>query len=145
MTRGIAGAEQGHVRWPGTDGGYRITGEGGLAVFLLVPAQDQTECCVAMPVITMEATDVLVDSPEAEQRYFPGSTRYQPINEPGDLTSVPLAACICLGSTGAAYHNEGRGYFYATFADLTPAGQRLHEAVGELYGVEPVLLTFLDT
>lgn len=146
MTRGVPDMDDSAtmVRWPTQ---WKNTGEGGLAVFLVVPEDEKRwmECCVALP--TIEASDVLVNGQEVEERLFPGSNRYQrrTAGDESDLTSVDLLACVCLGTTGGSYYDENQGYFQATKMDLTPSGLYVYNMLKGLYRREPELLTFLDT
>jgi hypothetical protein len=131
------------VQWP-ID--YETTGEGGMAVFLVVPEDGWSQCSVVMP--TMECDDVLVNGRELEEAIFPGSNRYRWYDSGDqvvDLTSVRLAACVCLGTTGGAYRDEEKGYFQAQVSDLTAAGKWIYNLMRQLYGRDPELLTFLDT
>lgn len=63
-----------------------------------------------------------------------------------DDLSVPLLASTFLGSTCLSLWDEQAGaYFAAGFEHLTDPGKRIYEAQREAYGVEPIILTFLDT
>lgn len=63
-----------------------------------------------------------------------------------DDVSVPMLAAVFLGSTSHSLWDEAAGqYFEVTFAHLTQDGKLLYELWQRVYGVEPVLLTFLDT
>ncbi len=63
-----------------------------------------------------------------------------------DDISVPLLASTFLGSTCLSLWNEDVGrYFEAGRGDLTAQGRRLYDIQSEVYGVGPVILTFLDT
>jgi hypothetical protein len=63
-----------------------------------------------------------------------------------DDISVPMLASVFLGSTGQSlYSNRQGGYFAATKDDLTLNGKTLYNAFQQVYGVDPIILTFLDT
>jgi hypothetical protein len=63
-----------------------------------------------------------------------------------DDISVPMLATVFLGSTGASLYDErGGGYFNVTKGALTPAGLKQYNHWQEVFGVDPIILTFLDT
>jgi hypothetical protein len=60
--------------------------------------------------------------------------------------SVELLVATHLGSTGQSLHSESRGsYFCAGYEDLAVKGKALYDATKIAFGIEPLLLTFLDT
>lgn len=60
--------------------------------------------------------------------------------------SEPMLASILLGSDGESRYSDAHGtYWTASYADLTFRGRLLYDIMRGLYGVEPLLLTFLDT
>lgn len=60
--------------------------------------------------------------------------------------SVDLLMAMHIGSTPCSLHSEVTGgYFDAGYDDLTVAGRGLYDMVKAAYGIEPTLLTFLDT
>jgi hypothetical protein len=53
---------------------------------------------------------------------------------------------VFLGSTSASLWDEQRSrYFEVTKDDLTMDGKEIYNALQRAYGVDPILLTFLDT
>jgi hypothetical protein len=63
-----------------------------------------------------------------------------------DDISVPMLATVFLGSTGASLYDERQGaYFTAVKENLTPLGLTIYNRFQQAFGVDPVLLTFLDT
>lgn len=63
-----------------------------------------------------------------------------------DDVSVPLLAAVFLGSTCHSLWHEAEGrYFEVTRDHLTSRGLTQYALWQGVYGVEPVLLTFLDT
>jgi hypothetical protein len=63
-----------------------------------------------------------------------------------DDFSVSMLATAFLGSTSRSlWHKQSGGYFEATYDNLTYQGTVLYEVFKNAYGVEPVILTFLDT
>lgn len=60
--------------------------------------------------------------------------------------SVELLMAMHIGSTPCSLHSEVTGdYFDATYDDLTVAGKGLYDMAKLAYGIEPTLVTFLDT
>lgn len=60
--------------------------------------------------------------------------------------SVELLMAMHIGSTPCSLHSEVTGgYFDATYDDLTVGGKGLYDMVKLAYGIEPTLVTFLDT
>jgi hypothetical protein len=63
-----------------------------------------------------------------------------------DDISVPMLASVFLGSTGQSlYSHRQGGYFAVTKNDLTLNGKTLYNAFQQAFGVDPIILTFLDT
>ncbi len=60
--------------------------------------------------------------------------------------STPVLASVMLGSSSSSRFADRYGvYWTATHADLTFRGRLLFDTLKSFYGVEPLLLTFLDT
>jgi hypothetical protein len=60
--------------------------------------------------------------------------------------SVELLMALHLGSTSASLHSESAGhYFCAEYKDLSKEGRGLYDTAKAAYGIEPLILTFLDT
>lgn len=61
--------------------------------------------------------------------------------------SVELLAALHLDSTCLSLCSEKKygGYFDAGYDDLTDKGRAIYDALKAAYGIEPTLLTFLDT
>lgn len=147
MTRGQPGWDTGndYVNWPKD---WETTGEGGLAVFLVVPdVVGWDDCAVPMPHFDLTGTTIVRGQEEAERQIWGFSQYDEGPAAPAQLRyrHTDLVACICLGTTGGAYRNEETGYFKAGLDDLTEDGMRLYKLLRSLYGVSPVLLTLLDT
>lgn len=130
------------INWPTN---MEDTGEGGMAVFLVVPddCDTMTEACVNLPILRQ--SDVYTEGQALESMLWPDSNRYKPTNEIDGLDSVELLAIVCLGTTGGAWHDDDYGYFKATEDDLTVHGQVLFGLLEQLYGRKPIFLTALDT
>jgi hypothetical protein len=63
-----------------------------------------------------------------------------------DDLSVPLLVAVFLGSTHQSLWDARLGrYFQVTKETLTLPGQALYSGFQAVYGVDPVILTFLDT
>lgn len=142
MTRGLSSRDRSpsYVKWP-TD--MEDTGEGGMAVFLVVPESNWPECCINMP--TLQAHDVIVRGQEKIEREVWGFSQYDGPRNGHLYDDTGLQAVICLGTTGGSYLDDENGYFVARVEDLTLEGATLYALIRKLYGVEPMLLTFLDT
>lgn len=60
--------------------------------------------------------------------------------------SEEVLAAVQMGSTSLSLWSESLGrYFYATYDDLTPAGQSIYDGLKAAFGAAPELYTFLDT
>jgi hypothetical protein len=60
--------------------------------------------------------------------------------------SVELLMALHLGSTGSSLWSESGGhYFCAEYKDLSKEGRALYDSAKAAYGIEPLILTFLDT
>lgn len=137
------------VKWPLNGSGYHHTGEGGLAVFLIVPDDgDGVECGVTMPSFGryLAGTVIVRGQEEAERRLW-GLSQYDHEARKTEEFEYDrdLLAVVCIGSSAAAWLHEDEGYFKPTFDDLTPQGQRLFELLFLLHGSEPEIITLLDT
>lgn len=63
-----------------------------------------------------------------------------------DDISVPMKASVFLGSTSQSlYSSRQGGYFEVTKNDLTLTGKTLYNGFQQAFGVDPIILTFLDT
>jgi hypothetical protein len=75
-----------------------------------------------------------------QEKLFPGM--------PKDIyESVPLYACINLGSTGWSGYNNRKGYWRCKYEHLNNNGKTLYNSLKMLYGDKGkvVLVTWLDT
>lgn len=147
-------------------GVYEDSGEGGLYVMMVVPEPNGfRHNCHVDGIITISEVDVevtnsglwrqpWVDSPDSENRrrlddivwtadrdLWVWSTRL--VNT--DDASTPLLFAAHIGSTPESLWNADDGYFRANRDDLTEAGRALYESVKAAYGIDPVLVTCLDT
>ena len=161
------------INWPVPDERYRDLGEGGLFAYLIIadfldgPAEVTTHCNVDT-YAHLDLPDVCV-SPEGIRLWPSGAQREEEYRNASDvhhflgqhgapdrLKEWPLAtrsvswmseslwATVFLGSTSAALCDED-GYFAAAYEHLTEPGRVLHDTMRHAYGIEPRLLTFLDT
>lgn len=148
---------------------WRDTYEGGLFVMLFVPQPEgfEHECHVDVE-ITASSPDAMV-SPGNElwpERYnyrermeekFSVAAVLRKHGEAGmevwawnaacdDDHSVGMLAAVHLGSTHEAlYSTCGHGMWSAGYEDLTQAGKALYDTLKAVWGIEPVICTFLDT
>ena len=138
MSRRNPASNTGYVNWPIY---LKNTGEGGMFIYAVVPAQKSFQRCCGVASCCLLMGEVLVEEC-AEKEFFPHLSLEDYRFE--NFLSVPLLAAVCLGSSGGSFW-DGEEYWCCTTSDLTDAGFRLVMMLGELYGVEPELLTFLDT
>ena len=110
--------------------GYKNTGEGGMAFFLIVRGRPYTklqrQTCIAGD-IWWGQQDCLLK---------PQATLDKP---------QPIDAGLLIGSTGLSLWSDTKGaYFTPNLKDLTPTGKRLYHTLKHLYG-EVIIATLLDT
>ena len=112
------------VQLPDAEAGYRDSGEGGLAFFLLVKSDRRRQACLAGQ-IHWPLQDVVVNDrwPWGEQA---------------------IDAGLLIGSTGQSLFHDEHGYFHPEFDDLTADGQQLYLTLSVIYGAPPALVTLLD-
>ena len=145
--------------------GYEDSGEGGLFVMMVVPEPDYfPHQCVVDGRITISQVDVEVSRTglwrpyswnsegnrkrrrvddiirKEDEDLFIWSTRLVNMDD----ASRSLLFAAHMGSTGESLVNA-HGHFTATVDHLTPAGRALYDAVRAAYGIDPVLVTCLDT
>lgn len=146
------------------------SGEGGLFVMLVVvkPEKWQNSCVVDVD-ISLPRPDVCIsdarrklwESYDYETSGFKKACEAKEIfdrEQRKDLVrwamqsrsteddSVDLLMAMHIGSTPCSLHSKVTGgYFDAAYDDLTVAGKGLYDMVKAAYGIEPTLLTFLDT
>lgn len=152
------------------DGRWEDSGEGGLYVLLVAPEPDDwADSCHRDVSIMMTLPDVVL-TPEAKgfwqscdyrtsgfTRSIEAAKIFKEMKRP-DLdrwamwTSSPedfsraMVAAMVVGSTPCSLYSERDGhYFDATYEDLKPEGKALFDGLRGAYGIEPVLITFLDT
>ena len=136
MSRRNPASNTGYINWPIY---LKNTGEGGMFVYAVVPALESFQMCCGVASCCLVMGEVLV---EEEKEFFPHASLEEFRFE--NFLSVPLLAAVCLGSSGGSFW-DGEEYWHCTMSDLTDAGSQLVGMLRELYGVEPELLTFLDT
>ena len=152
----------GFVKFPVDDPTWRFSAEGGMFVRVVVPAKRDLEgedrlidswmeCCGGFCAVRYDET--LQNSDETMRRLWPnlfdgdGEPRELGPDEGRAENSVPLLACVTLGSTGWAGWSEDLGrYWTCGFDDLDGDGRRIVESLRTLYPAHDVLLTtWLDT
>lgn len=126
------------VEFPKT--GYKDTGEGGLAVFFILPVtKDFTERrqkCVAGD-LYWTSQDVVI-----------APTKYRRLNDKLHklkhvVQRIDLAMLVA--STKKALSSEEGDYWRATKKDLTGRGRTLYKLLTKIYGQGPDIVTLLDT
>jgi hypothetical protein len=161
------------INFPGggwdPSGGYEDTGEGGLYVMMVVPELEdfQDECMVdvAIQLTRPDAPvsftgEIFVPYEHCRSGFDKSMRAHKMLKEAGedqlaswalnttspDDVSSPMRVAIHLGSTSASLYSEYRAsYWSATSQDLTQEGLALYATLFAAFGVEPTLLTFLDT
>lgn len=160
--------EYGCVKWP--DSGYRDTGEGGMWVYAFVLADAASgfiRCCGPAATVSLPLPDVVLrDDGDVYPAEWPDW------RAPDDLSAKDAAtedgrrkyrirverwirdryhhgrdvlAAVCVGTSACSWHHEDLGYWTCTPGELTDGGADLLRGLEKLYGIAPVLVTFLDT
>jgi hypothetical protein len=151
-------------------GVYEDSGEGGLFVMLVVPQPDDWghNCHVDVN-ITLSSPDVCIgdqhrlwgegrrDTVDAWRNQLKAQKALDEAGK-GDLAiwalqarnpqddSVPVLAAVHLGSTSESLWDEHKSrYWRAEKDNLTFAGFVLYARLQAAFGVEPLIMTFLDT
>ena len=107
--------------------GYKDTGEGGLAFFLVVEAKGEDQRCAC----------IIGGAAWREQDTSIRPTRFR--------HNTKIDASLLIGSTGLSlYSDEKESYFYAKSSDLTSRGKQLYQLLKSLYG-KVSIVTLLDT
>jgi hypothetical protein len=159
------------VNFPGVGSGYEDSGEGGLFVMMLVPKPEDWQDNCHVDVVTdvrLTRPDVCV-SVESRELWVPWEHRksdfdkqseaHRVLTEQGkpelaswamrarnwDEFSVSLLASVHMGSSVSSWCHPQDSYWEATTEDLTGEGQMLRVGLKSVFGIEPLLLTFLDT
>lgn len=157
------------INWPDATH-WDDSGEGGLFVMMLVikPEGWQFNCSVDVD-ISLPRPDVCISDVRRKlweayeydtsgfrnmsdalkvftEQKRPDLYRWAARARSSEDDSVELLMAMHIGSTPCSLHSEVTGgYFDATYDDLTVAGKGLHDMVKLAYGIEPTLVTFLDT
>jgi hypothetical protein len=150
---------------------YRDTGEGGVFVLLAVPEPSgYSHGCHVDVSINLSAPDACLNSDlrnavwqpfdyhkSGYKKAFQAKDALDAAGQPElgawalqttspDDWSANLLAAVHLGSSPHSLWSEQQGaYWTATVDDLTDAGLALHDGLRAAFGVEPVLITCLDT
>ena len=166
--------QRGFVNFPTDSKTYKSSGEGGIYVELWAIPKDDRDwglCCGPGGVYaaysgTLLGTDNKINSDnwdeiekalrsdrhapshlppqrfELEEEFFPQLRSASP-----NYSSIPLLACISLGSTGWSGYCDDKGYWRCRYEDLTEGGKQIYDALDKLYGTmtKLSLVTWLDT
>jgi hypothetical protein len=150
---------------------FEDSGEGGLYVMAVIPEPEgwKNRCHVDVSVsLHLSEPDVCLNSEQRDLWAFAEDARasHQKQQRASDMLrkqdkdlaahiwqlaswdafSLPLLAAVQLGSTQHSLWNSAEGqYWTAQQSDLTPGGRFLLGGLWGAFGIEPVLLTFLDT
>lgn len=119
------------------------SGEGGMYVIVAVTEEEdaRNECRVDVNILLTEP-DALLSPGRVADVWGDGMSN---VAYP-DRMSLPLRAAVFLGSTSVSLWDEAAGnYWCASPEDPTDDGRVLYDMLRRMNGVEPVLLTFLDT
>lgn len=143
------------------------SGEGGLFAIMVVPEPEgyDTMCHVDAKTVILRPDVCVSEHRNAlwepwEHGRMTNGKAYQQLTQAGmeelarwalmttsdhDL-SLPLLASAFLGSTCHSLWNARQSaYWTAGVDDLTEQGKTLYDSLKAAYGVEPLILTFLDT
>lgn len=149
----------GWVAWPDADPTWKDTGEGGMWVYAFVlaagdgdPGSDAfVRChgpaetiCLPMPDVVVSDTEPAVYPTGHSARVLetpPGEDRVIGVFDAG----YSVLAAVCLGSSSVPYGNHEIGHWQCRDTDLTHEGRILLAHLRQLYGRNPVLVTYLDT
>lgn len=153
--------------------GWTDTHEGGLFVMVVVPAPLEVErawaACHVDVTIGLSLPDVCVT--QGAREFWPTGTELnelweeervirEALEKAGETElaarsfahrssyeqSREFLAALHIGSTGGSMWSDRLGRFFEAAPEtLTPEGRTLLDALRVAYGVEPVLVTFLDT
>lgn len=156
------------VRFPSEGDGLEHSGEGGIYVIMVVPepwehdghnAHVDVHATLSRPDVCLSARRTEIWEPYDHAKLGSGRV-YQALTAKGENElaqwalrathdseiSAPLLASVFLGSSGVPlWSSDLSAYWTAGVDDLTEAGKALYDGLKAAYGVEPVLLTFLDT
>lgn len=162
------------VNFPLLDNQWEDSGEGGLFVMMVVPRPDgwsHDYCHIDVVAdIRLSRADCNVSVEAANDLWEPWEFRrsdrdkqdktFDLLKKAGegelaswsmrarnwDEFSVSMLASIHMGSTGhALFKRRTRETWEAGPGDLTEHGQAIRSAMAAAFGIEPILLTFLDT
>jgi hypothetical protein len=157
------------IRFPGVGGTWSDAGEGRMYVYAVVPRPvDYPDNCIVENMIVLTEPDAPVsdirplwgDPASAAEEKAARRDAARLMDREGfavkaasvrslvslDSFSVDMLAAVFMGSTHHSLQVSGGGTFWeAAREDLTVAGTQLLDRLHSAFGVEPVLLTFLDT
>lgn len=156
------------IEFPEAGDAWTDTGEGGMYVMAVVPRLDDGDKCVIENFIVLTRPEAAVSSladfwldPEGaaeeeraqshaarllEREGYAAQAAMVRSLESQSSFSVPVMGAIDLGSTGLTLTaTDGSGFWEAGLDDLTPTGVLAVNCLRSRAGVEPRLLTFLDT
>lgn len=81
-----------------------------------------------------------------ERKFFPSwHDKTIGIDDFRKCISIPMLAAVCLGASNGSWYHPDSWCWHCTFEDLSEKGRALYSSLNELYGTEPMLLTFIDT
>lgn len=154
------------ISFPSPGPGFRDAAEGGMYVLLVVPYPDDwsANCCVDAQAQISRADLCLNPGHGALwEPYKQGQVPFRAYDrlkaagmddlarwclravDPQEL-SVPVLVSAFLGSTSYSLVDEAAdSWWTASESDLTPVGRAVWNGLRAAYGVDPLLLTFLDT
>lgn len=145
----------GWVDWASVMQRYQDSGEGGMAVYAVLPEDDSTpESFVAcIPYTTVSIRMLQPDVAITHTGLWPErmvTCCHMPESdfcgkEVADEDSAPLLLAMCLGGSGGSWYSPECDYFDCAMSDLTSEGQALLSSLTRLYGRCPTLVTVLDT
>jgi hypothetical protein len=151
-----------HINWPTHLYSY---GAHGMYVYLVVPDIENFHNCYCGTCVLPYVGELV--EPETDGQKTPLLDTWWPhihkenMDSVGQYESASLLACLCLGSSAGTWTSKkdgeedkevepplkcnSVGQWYCTYSDLTPRGRAIYNSLEKLYGIEPTLLTFVDT
>jgi len=150
----------GFVNFPILSTEYTNTKEGGMFVELCVISDNSWMVCCGGDNIKTTYTETLVGTdsgvnsdnsdemyrdPTISQRFSMEESLFP--NMPRSYDSIPMLACVTMGSTGWSGYSESNGLWRCCYDDLTSDGKNLYDTMKKLYGesCRYHLITWLDT
>jgi hypothetical protein len=133
------------INWPEEDRKYTNTGEGGMAIYFIIPSLSYTvrrnvTCTgkIFLPVWSVTLSPIWLQRKMDSLFYREMKRNYEQWYE------VDFAMLI--GSTKKSFWDDKKGqYFIANEKHLTEDGKKLFAFIKDMYNKKPTIVTLLDT